>query len=80
MKHDLIVDGEAMAEIEGHNDVTHLLGTTVVIDMQQDPQRATFHAYRVAFNKNADQPNLRHAAALVHAWNAFADVMGIERV
>lgn len=39
MKHDLIVDGEAMAEIEGHHDVTHLVGTSMVVDLQQDPQR-----------------------------------------
>jgi hypothetical protein len=80
MKHDLIVDGEAMVEIEGHLDVTHLVGTSVVIDMQQDPQRAAFQAYRVAFNANASDPNLKHAAALVSAWNAFALIMGLDGV
>ena len=79
MKHDRIVDGEAMAEIEG-NDVTHLIGTAVVVDMQAEPQRRAFQAYKVAFNENAIDPNLKHAAALVHAWNAFADIMGIGRV
>ncbi|UXN74480.1 hypothetical protein N8D56_04885 [Devosia sp. A8/3-2] len=80
MKRDVIVDGEAMAEIEGHTDVTHLIGATVVIDMQAEPQRRAFQAYKVAFNVNATDPNLKHAAALVHARNAFADIMEIERV
>ena len=72
-------DSEAMAEIEGH-DVTHLLGTSMVIDLQQDPQRRAFNAYKVAFNANALDPNLRNAAWLVHAWNAFAEIMGVARV
>ena len=80
MKHDTIVDGEAMAEIEGHTDITHLVGTCMVIDLQQDPQRAAFQAYKVAFRKNEADHNLPHAAALVTAWNAFADVMGVARV
>lgn len=79
MKPDLIVDGEAMSEIEGHTDVTHLLGTSLVVDLQADPQRAAFHAYRIDFNHNAADPNLKHAAALVAAWNAFADIMGVDR-
>lgn len=79
MKFDSIVDGEAMSEIEGI-DVTHLVGTPVVIDLQQEPQRRAFQAYKVAFNQNATDPNLPHAAALVGAWNAFADIMGIDRV
>lgn len=79
MKHDLIVDGEAMAEVEGI-DVTHLLGASMVVDLQAEPQRAAFNAYRVAFHDNAADPNLRHAAALVVAWNAFAQIMGIESV
>jgi len=61
-------------------DATHLLGTAQVIDLQDEPQRSTFNAYRVAFRANETEPNLRHAAALVAAWNAFADVMGVERV
>lgn len=79
MKHDMIVDGEAMSAVEGV-DVTHLLGATMVIDMQQEPQRRAFQAYRVAFNENASDPNLRHAAELVRAWNSFADIMGVDRV
>ncbi|MET3925964.1 hypothetical protein [Devosia sp. 2618] len=79
MKHDLIVDSEAMSEVEG-NDVTHLVGTSMVIDLQQEPQRAAFNAYRVAFHANAADPNLKHAAALVGAWNKFAAVMGIGQV
>lgn len=80
MKHDLLVDGEAMSEIEGHTDVTHMLGRIKVIDIQAEPQRAAFNAYRVAFQDNAHDPNLKHAAAVVHAWNAFADIMRIDRV
>lgn len=79
MKHDVIVDGEAMSEIEG-NDVTHLIGTVKVIDLQGEPQRSAFNAYRVAFRANAAAPNLHNAAALVVAWNAFADIMGIDQV
>ncbi|MHA6690571.1 hypothetical protein [Devosia sp. A449] len=79
MKHSTIVDGEAMSAVEGV-DVSHLLGATMVIDMQQEPQRSAFNAYRVAFHDNAADPNLRHAAALVVAWNGFADLMGVDRV
>ncbi|MCF1744751.1 hypothetical protein [Paradevosia shaoguanensis] len=79
MMHDRIVDGEAMAAVEGV-DVTRLLGSAVVIDMQQEPQRAAFNAYRVAFNANAATPNLRHAVALVDAWNVLADAVGLDRV
>jgi hypothetical protein len=79
MKRDEIVDGEAMAAVEG-NDVSHLLGTGNVIDMQQEPQRAAWNAYRAAFRANEADPNLRHAAALVKAWNTFAEVMGVDRV
>jgi len=79
MKHDEIVDGEAMAAVEGH-DVTYMLGSARVFDMHEEPQRRAFNAYRVAFNTNATDPNLKHAAALVHAWNDLADLMGIDRV
>jgi hypothetical protein len=78
MQHDRIVDGVAMTAVEG-NDVTHLVGSVVVIDMQEEPQRRAFNAYRVAFNANAADPNLRNAAALVSAWNDFADIMGLDR-
>lgn len=79
MKRDVIADGEAMADVEG-NDVSHLLGSTMVVDLQVEPQRAAFNAYRIAFHDNANDPNLRHAAALVRAWNVFADIMGVDRV
>lgn len=79
MKHSIIVDSEAMSAVEGV-DVTHLIGRPVIIEMQREPQRAAFNAYRLAFNINAADPNLHHAAALVRAWNDFADIMGIERV
>jgi hypothetical protein len=90
--HDTIVDGEAMSAVEG-NDVTYLLGSSPgadadylrslglnVVDMRADPQRAAFDAYRVAFRVNEAEPNLRHAAELVAAWNALADVVGVARV
>ena len=64
MQHDSIVDGEAMAAVEGV-DVAHLIGLGIVIDMQQEPQRAAFNAYRVAFNANRAEPNLPNAQALV---------------
>ena len=79
MKHDTIVDGEAMADIEGV-DVTHLVGGATVISMMLDPQRAAFQAYKVAFNANASDPNLKNAAALVAAWNALANAMGLDRL
>lgn len=79
MKHDMIVDSEAMAAIEG-NDVTHLLGTPLVLDMQEEPQRAAFNAYRVAFRANEAHPSLNAAIALVDAWNGLADVVGLDRV
>ena len=79
MKHEQIVDGEAMSAVEGI-DATHLIGTHMVVDLQQEPQRAAFNTYRVAFRDNAHDPNLAHAAALVAAWNSFADIMGIDRV
>lgn len=79
MKHHLTVDSEAMSAVEGV-DVTHPVGAAVVVDMQEEPQRAAFNAYRVAFHDNASDPNLKHAAALVRAWNDFADIMGIDRV
>lgn len=79
MKHEKIVDGEAMSAVEGI-DATHLIGAHMVVDLQQEPQRAAFNAYRVAFRHNADDPNLVHAAALVAAWNGFADIMGVDRV
>lgn len=79
MKRDAIVTGEAMSENEG-NDVTHPVGTSVVVDMQAEPQRRAFQAYKVAFNANAADPNLPHAAALVAAWNALADTVGLDHV
>lgn len=79
MKRDEIVGGEAMSAVEGH-DVTYMLGSARVFDMQEEPQRRAFNAYRVAFKANAEDPNLKHGAALVRAWNDFADIMGLDRV
>jgi hypothetical protein len=78
MRHDMLVDGEAMAAVEG-TDVTHLIGTAVIINMQDEPQRSAFNAYRVAFRANEAEPNLAHATALVEAWGSFADIMGLAR-
>jgi hypothetical protein len=92
MKHDEIVDGEAMSQVEG-NDVTYLLRSSPaadvdylrtlglnVVDMRGDPERAAFDSYRVAFRANASDPNLKHAVALVAAWNSLADLLGMDRV
>lgn len=79
MKHDAIVDSEAMADVEGV-DVTRLLGTAIVIDMQREPQRRAFHAYRVAFRGNQADPNVRNAAELVRSWNEMAALLGLEPV
>ncbi|HTM76764.1 MAG TPA: hypothetical protein VL133_03950 [Devosia sp.] len=79
MKQSAFVDGEAMAEVEGI-DVTHLVGTPVVIDMQAEPQRAAFNAYRVAFRANEAKPDVPNAVALVKARNDLADILGIGRV
>ncbi len=79
MKHEMIVDGEAMAAVEGH-DVTYMLGSATVFNMHEEPQRRAFNAYRVAFNANAADPNLKHAAALVAAWNDLADAIGMDRI
>ena len=76
--HDTVVKGEALPD-DGVN-VVRLFGRARVIDIQEEPQRSAFNAYRVAFRENAADPCLRNAAALVHAWNAFADVMGLDRV
>jgi hypothetical protein len=79
MKHSTFVDGEAMSAIEGV-DVTHLLGSATIVDIQEEPQRSAFNAYRVAFRANEAEPNLKHAAALVNAWNALAEIMGLGSV
>ncbi|KFL24948.1 hypothetical protein JP74_21985 [Devosia sp. 17-2-E-8] len=78
MKHDRIVDGEAMAAVEGV-DVTRLLGSAVVIDMQREPQRAAFNAYRVAFRQNEETPNLHNARALISSWDRLAHVLRLPR-
>ena len=77
MKHDAIVDGEAMSEVEG-NDVTYLLGSARIIDLQQDPQRAAFVRYRVAFRMNAERHSLSTAVGLVNAYRDFRTVMGLD--
>lgn len=76
MKHDMSVDGEAMSTVEG-NDVTHLMGMPVGIDVPPDQQLAAFYSYREAFNLNASEPNLRHATELVLAWNTLAEAVGL---
>ena len=50
----------------------------VLVDIQDEPQRAAWNAYRVASRRNESEPNLRHAAALVRAWNTFAEIMGLD--
>lgn len=45
--------------------------------MQQEPQRAAFNAYRVAFRANEAHPNLRNASALVQAYRALMAAMGL---
>lgn len=76
MEHDKIVDGEAMSAVEGV-DVTHLVGSAVVIDMQRDPQRTVFVRYRLAFRKNEQRPNLPNAAALVGAYADLRQAIGL---
>lgn len=85
---DEITIGEALSD-DGQDagvDVTDLTGrrdfamVPLAIFMGHDPERAAFNAYRVAFRANEARPNLKNAAALVRAWNQFADVMGISRV
>ncbi len=72
-----IDDGEAMSG--GGVDVSYLIGRYRVLDMQQDPQRSAFNAYRTAFRANQAEPNLPNAAELVRSWNALADIMGLAR-
>lgn len=92
MKHDEIVDGEAMTAIEG-NDVNHLLGSSPdisaddlrrlgvnVIDMRGDKERAAFDAYRVAFRANEANPSLKSAVVLVDAGTRLGDVMGVDLI
>lgn len=92
MKRDEIVDGEAMAAVEG-NDVTHLLGSSPdistddlrrlgvnVIDMRGDKERAAFDAYRVAFRANEANPSLKTAVFLVDAGARLGDVMRLDLI
>lgn len=48
-----------------------------ILDMQQEPQRAAFNAYRVAFRANQASPNLRNAHALVRSYSALMAAMGL---
>lgn len=41
-----------------------------------DDQQDAFDEYRI--NRNEADPTLRNAAALVRAWNRFADIMGLD--
>lgn len=76
MKHDEIVDGEAMLKVEGL-DITDLPDRTSIIDMQRDPQRAAFIRYRLAFRENATHGDLGTARALVAAFDELALALGI---
>lgn len=85
---DEITTGEALSD-DGQDagvDVTGLTGrgslgmVPLAVFMQQCRERRAFNAYRVAFRANEAHPNLKNAAALVKAWNQFAEVMGISRV
>lgn len=59
----------------------HVIPSDRVVTIHgEDLERRKFAAYRVAFNRNAADPNLRNASALVRAWNEFADAVGVERV
>lgn len=81
-QHDVIVDGEAMSAIEGGVDARYLLsaGRHYIVDMQQEPQRRAFNAYRVAFRANQAEPNVPNAAKLVRSWNEMAALLGIQPV
>lgn len=74
----LIADGEAMSAVEGGR-LDEILGTAEIINMQDEPQRAAFNAYRVAFRANEAEPKLKHALELVRAWNQFAAVLGLQQ-
>gem|GEM_PF-2251998 len=74
----LIADGEAMSAVEGGR-LEQILGTAEVINLQDEPQRAAFNAYRVAFRANEAEPNLPHALELVKAWNGFALTIGLDQ-
>jgi hypothetical protein len=75
---DGIADGEAMSIVEGGR-LDEILARAEVVSMQDEPQRAAWNGYRVAFRTNEAEPTLGHAVALVKAWNRFAVVMGIEQ-
>ncbi|SDH08110.1 hypothetical protein [Pelagibacterium luteolum] len=73
MQRDDFVSGEDVPEPDGGM-------MPLSVFMQKEPETRAFNAYRVAFRANEAHPNLRNAAALVKAWNAFADIMGLAHV
>lgn len=79
MNSDLIADGEALP-FDGV-DVTSMLGAgSNVVELRAHPEANAFSAYREAWRENEAHPTLHRAAALVRAWNAYADVMGLDHV
>lgn len=79
MNSDLIADGEAMPS-DGV-DVTQMLGAgRNVVELRADPELEAFAAYRDAWRANEEHPTLHRAAALVRAWNAYADVVRLDHV
>ena len=61
-------------------DVTHLTGSALSGPDLIALQDQRFQIYVAAFHRNAAQPNIWNAAALVDAHRAFADTMGLDHV
>jgi len=61
-------------------DVTRLAGANLTGPDLAAYEEAAFRTYQDAFHRNAADPNLHNAAALVEAWNNFALVMGLEPI
>lgn len=84
MKRDTIATGEALPD--GGVDVTPLIGARQTgLSPEADAvlreiETRAFRHYQRAFAANEVAPTLHAAASLVRAWNAYADLMGIERV
>lgn len=70
----------------GGIDVTPIVGarqTSLSPDADaalREIETRAFRHYQRAHAANQTAPTLHSAAALVRAWNAYADIMGIERV
>lgn len=82
MTSDMIADGEALSEAceDAGADVTPLRGTELTGPDLMALQETRFRAYQNAFHRNAGDPSLANAAALVQAFNEFAEAMGLGRV